>query len=104
MTKIEKQRTLLKELRSKLVGSQRTLPYTVYRDKDIEALLKAQPMTLEELGKVKGFPADGKRFTNYGNSILAVFKNPDSINSFSLDLSKSVPEIRVEAKKVNAFI
>ena len=104
MADLVKQRKLLKDLRSKLVGANKTLPYTIYRDKDIEALLKAQPKTLEELGKIKGFPFDGVRHKNYGESILRVFTNPDSISTFELDTSKSEPVISVVAKEVYAFI
>lgn len=104
MTDLVKQRKLLKDLRSKLVGANKTLPYTIYRDKDIEALLKAQPKTLEDLGKIKGFPFDGIRHKNYGESILKVFTDPDSIATFELDTSKPEPVIKTVARKVYAFL
>ena len=36
---IEQQRALLLSLRSKLVGQRHTLPYTIYKDEEIENLL-----------------------------------------------------------------
>lgn len=104
MTKEDTQRKLLKELRSKLVGVKTTLPYTIYRDADIEALVKAQPKTLDDLGKIKGFPSQGKRYKNYGESILAVFRNPSAIESFEIDETKPVAEIIVKAVKSRAFL
>jgi len=103
MADLVKQRKLLKELRSKLVGLNRTLPYTVYRDADIEALLKAQPRTLDDLGKIKGFPYAGKRFKNYGESILAVFTKQDAIDAFTVDIRGGEPVIGLVAHKVDAF-
>ena len=55
MSKTAKQRELLVALRAKLIGTKHTLPFTIYSDETIEDLLKAQPATLEELTKVKGF-------------------------------------------------
>lgn len=104
MADLVKQRKLLKDLRSKLVGTNKTLPYTIYRDKDIEALLKAQPKTLEDLGKIKGFPIDGVRHKNYGESILKVFIDPNSISTFELDTSRPKPVIKTVARKVHAFL
>ena len=52
---IEQQRALLLSLRSKLVGQRHTLPYTIYKDEEIENLLAKQPHTIEELSQVRVF-------------------------------------------------
>ena len=45
----------LLQLRSQLVGVLHTQPASVYPDETIEALLDAQPKSIGELPKVKGF-------------------------------------------------
>lgn len=81
----ERQRQLLIELRRQLVGLNHVLPFTVYTDKDLDALLDAQPKSIEELIRVKGFPASGIRVKGYGEAIIAVFSNPNSINQFKVE-------------------
>lgn len=100
---IEKQRGLLVNLRRKLVGQRHTLPYTIYRDEDIESLLTAQPHTIEDLEKVKGFPKDGLRIKGFGKSILEVFNNTNKVVDIDLKVSDGVPEITVKLKRMQLF-
>ncbi len=88
------QRQLLEELRSQLVGDLHTQPFTIYTDETIEDLLKAQPTSLEELSKVKGFPRDGKRIKQFGASIVAIFKGD----------GKSIPAPNVQTKPMDFFV
>ena len=81
----DKQRKLLLDLRSSLIGKLNTMPYCIYTDEAIEALLNAKPKTIDELTKVKGFPKEGKRVKGFGEAILAIFNNTDQIEGFTLN-------------------
>lgn len=102
---IEKQRQLLIELRSQLIGEKNTLPYCIYTDETIEQLLKAQPKTISELVKVKGFPAQGKRVKGFGEAVVAIFADTEKIENFSLIKGKNAGEFEVGTKlrRVSAF-
>lgn len=80
-----KQRQLLIELRSVLIAKKATLPYCIYTDKTIEDLLDAQPKTIADLAKVKGFPEKGKRVEGFGEAVVAIFVDTDQIDSFELE-------------------
>lgn len=93
-----RERRLLLELRSKLVGEMHVQPFTVYNDSTIEELLAARPKTLEELAGVKGFPANGKRIAGFGEAVVAIFSNKD-VTDFKVDSSTGVETVlqRMEA-------
>ncbi len=83
----------LLQLRSQLVGVLHTQPASVYPDETIEALLDAQPKSIGELTKVKGFPAGGKRVKTFGELVVGIFnpsvkpadnKNSKTMNAFTL--------------------
>ena len=99
---MEKQRELLKLLRSRLTGSEHTLPFTIFKDSEIESLLKAQPKTIEQLSKVKGFPAGGKRVKGYGDAIIAIFKGAD-ITDFGLKGTGEDVKVTTTIKKSAVF-
>lgn len=100
----EKQRQLLLDLRSSLIGEKNTLPYCIYPDATIEALLDAQPKTMEELVNVKGFPKDGKRVKGFGEAILAVFNDTDRVEGFNLKKGQDAEfEVGTNLKRINAF-
>ena len=99
----EQQKALLLSLRSKLVGQNHTLPYTIYKDEEIEALLAAQPHTIEELSKVKGFPDGGKRLKGFGEAIIQIFNNTNRIDTINLEFNGGVPEVVTTLKKMNLF-
>ena len=100
---ISKQRELLIELRSALVGSNHTLPFTIYNDDTIEDLLKAQPKSLDELVKVKGFPKNGKRVKGFGESIVEIFKGTNNIEGFNIKINKDKLEVSTKIKKSSVF-
>jgi len=99
---MQNQRELLKQLRSEMTGSKHTLPFTVFRDEEIEALLKTQPKTIEALTKVKGFPKDGKRVKGYGQAIVDIF-NGKSIDRFSIGGTGENVKVTTLLKKSAVF-
>lgn len=101
----EKQRALLIELRSKLIGKNNTLPYCIYTDDTIEDLLNAQPKSVAELTKVKGFPATGKRVRGFGEAVVAVFTNTEKLQGFDIKAGKNADEIEVgtRLRRITAF-
>lgn len=78
------QKRLLEELRSALVGKLHTQPFTIYSDETIERLLEVQPKTLDELAKVKGFPANGKRIKCFGKAVIAIFNQKTELKKLSV--------------------
>lgn len=102
------QRQLLIELRSQLLSTKAketgksTMPYCIYTDETIENLLKAQPKTIAELTKVKGFPKDGKRVKGFGEAIIAIF-NGKKIESFSLKTEGDKVEVVTKLKPITSF-
>lgn len=92
---MESKRKQLEDLRSELVGVLHTQPFTIYTDETIEDLLKAHPMSLEELTNVKGFPANGKRVKCFGKAIVAIFRGEVPV--------KKEPSPQAKMKKMDAF-
>lgn len=82
---MQRERELLIELRSVLIGKLNTLPFTVYDDATLERLLLARPKTIEDLTKVKGFPAKGKRVKGFGELIIKIFNDTDSIEKIEVE-------------------
>ena len=103
MSKTAKQRELLVALRAKLIGTKLTLPFTIYSDETIEDLLKAQPATLEELTKVKGFPANGKRVAGFGECIVKIFTSTDEVSNITVETSRDGVNVKTELKKLSLF-
>lgn len=93
---------LLKDLRSELVGKLHTQPFTIYTDKTIQDLIKAQPKTLAELEKVKGFPPKGKRIKGFGEAVIAIFNNKP-VTKFEVKGSGSKAEVITHTEKMNVF-
>lgn len=105
MNQIAKQRKLLLQLRSELVGHMHTQPFTIYDDVTIERLLEAQPKSLEELANVKGFPKDGKRIRGFGNSVIDIFTKCDRITGFAISTKEKDGDLVVgsDLKSLSAF-
>lgn len=99
----EKQRKLLLQLRSSLVGKMHVQPFTIYDDATVERLLQAQPHSLEELASVKGFPKDGKRIKGFGLAVVCIFSSPNKVDSFELSGDEEDVSVRVKAKRMQAF-
>jgi ribonuclease D len=98
-----KEKELLIELRSQLVGKLHTQPFTIYTDSTIDELLKARPKTLEELASVKGFPADGKRIKGFGEAIIEIFKNTNRIEKIEITGDSSNVSVGTVLSPMNAF-
>lgn len=97
------QRVLLINLRSKLIGSTHTLPFTIYSDETIEDLLDAQPTTLEELSRVKGFPKEGKRVKGFGEYVCLIFKDTQRLDNAEISEDSDGFCIKPTFKKMNMF-
>ena len=72
-------------------------------DTTIEDLLKAQPATLEELTKVKGFPANGKRVAGFGECIVKIFTSTDEVSNITVETSGDSVNVKTELKKLSLF-
>lgn len=81
---MNKEKELLQKLRGHLAYKASMEPYKVFRDTELELLLKIRPKTIEELCKIKGFPKDGARVTKYGASIIDIFNRPNMIDDFEV--------------------
>lgn len=99
----EQERKALVELRSKLVGDKHTLPFTIYSDQTIEALLDARPTTIEELSKVKGFPKNGKRLKGFGEAVIQIFKDVQRIDSINVVERDGEAVVEVPLKPMSIF-
>lgn len=100
MTKSEQLNSLIL-LRNTLCGDKRILPYMVYTVGCAKEIVKSQPKTLQELGKVKGFPANGARIKNYGKVILEVLWSDKIITDF--DIKETKDGIEINISKMNLF-
>lgn len=79
------ERELLLELRRKIAKSHGQSTYLVYNDAEMEMLLRERPKTIEELTKLKGFPASGKRVQAYGAVLIKVFNRQPQNNSHNVE-------------------
>lgn len=78
------EKELLQKLRGHLAYKANMEPFKVFRDQELELLLKERPKTLEALAKIKGFPKDGARVTKYGNAIIDIFNRSEQIEDFKV--------------------
>lgn len=97
----EKKRDLLIKLRSDLTGELHTLPYTVYRDSDIERLLDKEPKSIEELVAIRGFPVEGKRVKGFGEAIVSIFN--DSVEKIEVVGRNGSTEVVTKLKPMSLF-
>lgn len=93
----------LVQLREKLIGELHTLPYTIYDDATLEALLDARPQSIEELTKVKGFPATGKRVKGFGEAVVKIFTELDRIEEIDVKNVGSGVEVVTNLRSMNCF-
>lgn len=80
-----KQRELLNSFRSQMSREKRIKVFKVFTSKNIEDIIEAQPQTIEQLSKIKGFPLDGMRIRGYGEAIINIIKNTDRVSEISVD-------------------
>lgn len=78
------ERELLEKLRVKIAKHNNIASYSVFKDEELELLLKAKPKKLSELEGLKGFPKGGARCTKWGEAIVAIF-NRKPIADFDID-------------------
>lgn len=78
------EKELLQKLRGHLAYKASMEPFKVFRDQELELLLKERPKTLESLAKIKGFPKGGARVTKYGNAIIDIFNRSEQIEDFNV--------------------
>lgn len=98
------ERELLKKLRGYLAYKKGVEPFRVFRDVELELLLEARPKSIQELTKIKGFPAEGKRVLGYGEAIISIFNKPSEIKDFKINLDKDgEPTARIVLKEMNIF-
>lgn len=102
MTK-EQQKQALTQLRSQLVGSMHVQPFTIYNDATINELVKAQPKTLSELARVKGFPVTGKRIKGFGDAIIAIFNEQASGVKTKIIMKNGDAEVQYTMEKLSVF-
>lgn len=101
---MKEKKRLLKNLRVHLAFKKGVEPYKIFRDTELTLLLKEEPKTLEELGRLKGFPPKGIRVTHWGEAIIAIFNKPERIEDFEIDLdSDGNPIARVVLRKMEIF-
>lgn len=79
--------TELKNLRNHLALKHNIAPYSIFKDDEMERLLKVKPKTIDELCKIKGFPRNGVRVTKWGNQIVNVFRLKGSPSGSTSKLS-----------------
>lgn len=92
----------LLKLRSNLAYATKNNHSWSFSDEELSRLLKAKPKTLDELGKIKGFPRDGKRVKSYGKSIIDIFNCKD-VKDFKVEVKGDKVSVTSEMKKSNAF-
>lgn len=102
MTTLEQRQALI-NLRAQLVGTMHVQPFTIYQDTTIEALLAAKPKTLEELAKVKGFPAKGKRMQGFGEAVVAIFDESASSVTTKIGFANGKPKVEFAMQEVSVF-
>ena len=67
----------LKSLRSSIAFEMKSNHSWSFSDKELFRLVEAKPKSLEDLGKIKGFPREGKRVKSYGQNIIDIFNGKD---------------------------
>ena len=97
------QHDLLLKLRNRLCAARHVEPFKIFTESNIAAVIEAQPHTLEELGRVKGFPADGRRIKCYVEAILKIMNAPGTINDFRVTGSGDDSKVVTELKCMECF-
>ena len=103
MSSRQVEREKLIQLRETLIGELHTLPFTIYNDATIEDLLDARPQNLEQLSKVKGFPADGKRLKGFGEAVVQIFTSGEAIQEFTVEVKDGAPCVGFNLKQMSLF-
>lgn len=100
----EKQEKLLNEYRSQMSRDKHIKVFKVFTSENIQDVLKAQPHSLDELSKVKGFPKGGKRIQQYGEAIIDIITRCDDIETIQVSAnSDGSPKMKMTLKQMNLF-
>lgn len=95
---------LLRKLRGHLAYSKQVKPYAIFKDEELDRLIKVEPKTLDELATIKGFPRQGKRVTGFGQSIVDIFTKTDQVEDFRVKLDKDGdPVSETKLKRMSLF-
>lgn len=100
---MDRQEILLRKLRGHLAYSKQCKPYCIFRDIELNMLLRVKPLTLEDLSKIKGFPKEGARLNNYGEAIIQIFKDCSTIEDFEVSLNKEGEPCARVMRRSSAF-
>ncbi len=99
-----KQEDLLRKLRGHLAYAKGVKPYVIFKDEELNAILNKKPKTIDELSTLKGFPKDGKRIANWGQSIVDIFTQTDKIEDFNIKSGATgEPVVETKLKRMNLF-
>ena len=85
---MKKTEELLRKLRGHLAYKKQVKPYVIFKDTELEEILKVEPKTLDELATIKGFPRTGARVTKWGQSIVDIFNKTDEVEDFEVTVDK----------------
>lgn len=98
---MSRERELLLDLRSKLAYEKTGSHSYSFSDDELESLLKSRPKTLDELGKIKGFPREGKRVEKFGSNIVDIFVR--QVDSFIVTNINNNLRVRTKLRMSTAF-
>lgn len=93
----------LRDLRSKLAFAENQKHSYSFSDEELDRLLRIRPKTLDELGKIKGFPRSGKRVKSFGQLIVDIF-NGKSVENINVSTTPTDLKVTYELKKSSSFI
>ena len=74
-----------------------------FSDEELERLLNNKPKSLDELGRIKGFPRDGKRVAAFGNQIVDIFLGKN-IKRFEVKIDGDDVSARTVLAESHSFI
>lgn len=92
----------LLELRSELSYKTKGNHSWSFSDEELDRLLSAKPKSLDELGKLKGFPRDGKRVNAFGQQIVDIFLGKN-IKSFDVKVEGDDVKARTVLSESHSF-
>lgn len=100
----KKQEKLLNEYRSQMSRDKHIKVFKVFTSENIKDVLDAQPHSLEELSRVKGFPKGGKRIQQYGEAIVDIITRCNEIENIHVHAATDgSPKMEMTLKQMNLF-
>ena len=89
-------------LRSSIAYEMKTNHSWSFSDEELCRLVKEKPRSIEDLGKIKGFPLEGKRVKSYGRNIIDIF-NGKSIEKFNANFDGTDLHVETVMKPLGNF-